>query len=172
VATPIPIAASIGKITLRSVCTAFLPFREYAFKLFALILVVNFKFKKVTHTRLQFVPELVLGNRLLRRVTAVSKKTPAATAVILCDVPLPYVDLMPHGAYSLRDLPGPYVELACSKCERHGRLRRDKLMAQYGAEIGLPDLRGKLARASKCERVGNMYDARGAHYPALKPARP
>ena len=45
---------------------------------------------------------------------------------------------MPHGSYSLRDLPGPYVELACSKCERHGSLRRDKLIEEYGADIVLP----------------------------------
>ncbi|HEY2210302.1 MAG TPA: hypothetical protein VGH62_01540 [Bradyrhizobium sp.] len=75
-----------------------------------------------------------------------------------------------NGSLTVRNLPGPYVELACTKCERRGKLSRDKLIAQYGADIVLPDLRVRLARASKCERVGNMYDACGAYYPALKPA--
>jgi hypothetical protein len=75
-----------------------------------------------------------------------------------------------RGSYSLREFDVVYVDLACTKCERRGRLLRDKLIAQYGADIVLPDLRERLARASKCERVGKMHDPCGAYYPALKPA--
>jgi hypothetical protein len=47
---------------------------------------------------------------------------------------------------------------------------RDKLIAQYGADVVLPNLREKLASASKRKRVGKMHDPCGAYYPALKPA--
>jgi hypothetical protein len=62
-----------------------------------------------------------------------------------------------------------YVEIACTKCERQGRLRRDKLIEQYGGDIVLPDLRERLARTGRCERVVQMHDPCGAYYPALKP---
>jgi hypothetical protein len=52
---------------------------------------------------------------------------------------------MIKGSLTLRQLPGTYVEIACTKCERRGRLLRDKLIAQYGAEAALPDLRNELA---------------------------
>jgi hypothetical protein len=71
------------------------------------------------------------------------------------------------GAILLSDLPGPHVELACTKCERKGRLLRSKLIEEYGADTTLPDLRVKIAR---CEREGNFLNGCGAYYVALKPA--
>jgi hypothetical protein len=38
------------------------------------------------------------------------------------------------------------VRLACSKCERRGQYKRERLIAEHGAEILLPDLRHVLAR--------------------------
>jgi hypothetical protein len=71
------------------------------------------------------------------------------------------------GALTPRNLPGDYVELACRKCERRGRLSRAKLVGRYGIYIPLPDL---LAEIAKCTRRGNFHDACGVYYVALKPA--
>ena len=38
-----------------------------------------------------------------------------------------------------------HLEIACRRCDRHGRMRVDRLIAEHGAEIGLPDLAVKLA---------------------------
>jgi hypothetical protein len=74
---------------------------------------------------------------------------------------------MATDALTLSNLSGPHIELACSKCERRDRLWRDKLIAQYGSDIRLPDLLAELA--SDCPRRGNYYEACGAYYPASKP---
>jgi hypothetical protein len=74
---------------------------------------------------------------------------------------------VPSGALTLRNLPGDYLELACRKCERWGRLSRTRLVDQYGIDIPLPDL---LAELAKCSRRGNFHDACGVYYVALKPA--
>jgi hypothetical protein len=70
------------------------------------------------------------------------------------------------GALLLSDYPTEYVNLACSKCERRGRLRKDPLIEEHGPDIALPDL---LADLAKCARRGSFCDACGAYYPALKP---
>jgi hypothetical protein len=75
---------------------------------------------------------------------------------------------MSKGAFTLRDLSGPYVEVACTKCERRGKLYRDRLIKEHGDSIALPDLRTKLA--TNCPRQGNMWDSCGAYYVELKPA--
>jgi hypothetical protein len=74
---------------------------------------------------------------------------------------------VPSDSLTLRNLPGDYVELACRKCERRGRLSRARLVDQYGIDKPLPDL---LAEIAKCERRGNFHDACGVYYVALKPA--
>jgi hypothetical protein len=70
------------------------------------------------------------------------------------------------GALLLSDLPGPYVELACTKCDRKGRLSKDRLIEEYGADITLPDLRVQIAQ---CARYGNILDGCGVYYVDLKP---
>lgn len=52
---------------------------------------------------------------------------------------------MSTGAVLLADYPAEAIELACSKCDRRGRYAKARLIAQHGAEIGLPDLRMRLA---------------------------
>jgi hypothetical protein len=71
---------------------------------------------------------------------------------------------MPHGSYSLAEFPLPIVELACDKCGRRGRLRKARLVDQYGPDIPLPDLRVEIA---KCERAGEMSDGCAVYYVAL-----
>jgi hypothetical protein len=75
---------------------------------------------------------------------------------------------MPNGSYSLAEFPLNMVELACDKCGRHGRLRKARLIEQYGPDIPLPDLRVAIA---KCERAGKMSDGCGVYYVALAAAR-
>jgi hypothetical protein len=38
-----------------------------------------------------------------------------------------------------------HLEIACRRCDRHGRMRVARLIAEHGAEIGLPDLAVTLA---------------------------
>jgi hypothetical protein len=71
----------------------------------------------------------------------------------------------------LGDLAGKIamLEVACSRCERRGRLWVSKLIAQHG-DIRLPELRYLLA--SDCPRViaDRVYDRCGVHYPQLRTA--
>ena len=38
-----------------------------------------------------------------------------------------------------------HMEIACRRCDRRGRMRVDRLIAEHGADIGLPELAVKLA---------------------------
>ena len=71
-----------------------------------------------------------------------------------------------NGAVTLGDITGKITMLEVA-CERRGRLRVVGLIAQYGAEMGLPELRHILA--SGCPRPGavSLYDQCGIHYPQL-----
>src|SRR5262249_14139204 len=51
---------------------------------------------------------------------------------------------------------GIMVRLSCEKCGCSGQYRKDTLIARYGADIRLPDLRWEI---SHCERQGQMHDA-------------
>jgi hypothetical protein len=75
------------------------------------------------------------------------------------------------GAIQPGDIVGKIVmlEIACSRCERRGRLRVARLIEQYGADMRLPELRYILA--ADCPRVvaDKVYDRCGVHYPQLWP---
>ena len=60
---------------------------------------------------------------------------------------------MTSGAVTLADYPGDMIVLACVKCERRGVYRKDRLVAEHGPNMKLPDLRHVLA--SDCPRVRN-----------------
>jgi hypothetical protein len=55
------------------------------------------------------------------------------------------------GSIRLRDYPGDIVRLGCDRCGRSGQYRKQTLIAQYGPDIVLPDLRHEIAQ---CERRG------------------
>jgi hypothetical protein len=61
------------------------------------------------------------------------------------------------------------LEVGCTRCERYGRLRVDRLIQRYGRGAKLPDLRDKLA--SDCPRIGatSIYDRCGVRYPLDMP---
>jgi hypothetical protein len=43
------------------------------------------------------------------------------------------------------------LEVRCTKCDRAGRVRLDKLIAEHGTDMGLPDLAVRLA--ANCPKV-------------------
>jgi hypothetical protein len=53
--------------------------------------------------------------------------------------------LMPRGYLTLADYPTAMVRLACDRCDRRGQYRKDRLIAEHGADVVLPDLRHKFA---------------------------
>lgn len=61
---------------------------------------------------------------------------------------------------TLTDYPGEYLNLEClhADCGRKGRLRKDRLIAHYGATIGLNTLLLRL-RPKDCPR--NFIDPQG-----------
>lgn len=46
------------------------------------------------------------------------------------------------------------LEIACSQCDRRGRRRLQNLITEYGADMGLPDLKNKLAKG--CPRLESV----------------
>ena len=73
------------------------------------------------------------------------------------------------GAVTLGDIAGRFLmlEVGCTRCERYGRLRVDRLIQHYGRGAKLPDLQDR--HASDCPRIGatSIYDRRGVRYPQL-----
>ena len=61
------------------------------------------------------------------------------------------------------------LEIACRHCDRRGRLRVAKLIAQYGADMRLPELRYILAADYPRVVADKVYDRCGVHYPQLRP---
>ena len=58
------------------------------------------------------------------------------------------------------------LEVAYSRCERHGRLSVAKLIERHGADAQLTNLRTVLA--GDCPRIGGaIYEQCGVHYPQL-----
>jgi hypothetical protein len=72
-----------------------------------------------------------------------------------------------EGAVTLGDIVGRVrmLEIACRHCERYGRLRVDKLIAEHGADFTLPYLRERLA--GDCPRLlaAWIYERCGAYFP-------
>ena len=64
------------------------------------------------------------------------------------------------GSLRLGDYPGDFVRLSCVMCGRASQYRKQNLIARYGADIQLPDLREQLAQ---CERRART-DVCGVHY--------
>jgi hypothetical protein len=71
---------------------------------------------------------------------------------------------MSAGTLTLGTYPHQMVRLACAKCDRRAQFKRERLIAEHGADIQLPDLRHVLAR---CERRTKLGDACGGYYPDL-----
>jgi hypothetical protein len=76
---------------------------------------------------------------------------------------------MASGAVTLGDLARylAMLDVACRKCERRSRYKVSGLVAKYGPELALPDLRGILA--ADCPRMtsGSIYERCGINFPHL-----
>lgn len=60
-----------------------------------------------------------------------------------------------------------YLEIGCSRCDRRGRLRLDRLLAEHGPDMPMPAL-GRLL-AADCPRLlaDRMPDVCGWRFPVL-----
>jgi hypothetical protein len=75
---------------------------------------------------------------------------------------------VPHGALSLGQLAErlTHLEVRCRRCERRGRLRLDRLIAQHGADFPAPELRHLLA--GDCpHRDASIYERCKVHFPNI-----
>ena len=54
---------------------------------------------------------------------------------------------MPSGVIFLGQVAAhlPVLEVACNRCDRRGRLRTDRLLAEHGPGLPMPELRRILA---------------------------
>jgi hypothetical protein len=73
---------------------------------------------------------------------------------------------MANGSLQLREYPGELVRLSYEKCGRAGQYPKRNLIARYGANIRLPDLREEIAQ---CRRLGQMHNACMVRYVDLIP---
>jgi len=59
------------------------------------------------------------------------------------------------------------LEIACTKCDRYGRLSVTRLIAEHGEDMALPELKEVLAADCPRQRATSLYDRCGAYYPQL-----
>jgi hypothetical protein len=71
-----------------------------------------------------------------------------------------------YSSMTLGQYPKSIVRLVCSRCDRKGQYKKETLIAQYGPDVTMPDLRHLIA---KCERHGKTGDACGIRYGDLLP---
>jgi hypothetical protein len=73
-----------------------------------------------------------------------------------------------YDSMTLGEYPKAMVRVVCSRCDRKGQYRKETLIAQYGSDVTMPDLRHLIA---KCERHGKHGDACGIRYGDLLPRK-
>jgi len=61
----------------------------------------------------------------------------------------------------------PILEVACNRCDRRGRLRTARLLAEHGRDLPIPELRRIVAADCPRMQAGQMHDACGVHFPDL-----
>jgi hypothetical protein len=59
------------------------------------------------------------------------------------------------------------LEVACHRCDRRGRLSLERLIADHGADTGLPNLWDTLAGDCTHARSTAMHDRCAIHYSQL-----
>ena len=76
---------------------------------------------------------------------------------------------MPSGVVTLGQAAARFslLTVACNRCERAGRLRTDRLLAEHGPGLPMPTLCGIVA--ADCPRMiaGLIHDPCGVHFPGL-----
>lgn len=69
----------------------------------------------------------------------------------------------------LSEFPGEFVNVACTKCDRAGKLSKARLIQQYGGNMGLVNLLNAITMdCTKAKRDSQLLSYCGAHYPDLK----
>jgi hypothetical protein len=82
------------------------------------------------------------------------------------------------GSITLGELRGKLdmLEVACHRCDRRGRLSLERLIAEHGADTGLPELWGTLAGDCPRAQATAIHDRCATHFPQLPalfiPAKP
>jgi hypothetical protein len=71
-----------------------------------------------------------------------------------------------YDSMTLGQYPKSIVRLICSRCDRKGQYRKETLLALYGPDVTMPDLRHLIA---KCECHGDMSSPCGVRYGDLLP---
>ena len=73
------------------------------------------------------------------------------------------------GAVTLGELAGrdDWLEVRCRRCERHGRLRLARLIADHGAVTGLPDPAVRLAAGCPKLQAPDLGERCFVHFPQL-----
>jgi len=59
------------------------------------------------------------------------------------------------------------LDISCNRCDRHGRLRIDRLLAEHGPNLPMPDLRYIIAADCPKMIAGQIHDVCGVHFPGL-----
>jgi hypothetical protein len=73
------------------------------------------------------------------------------------------------GCLTLNDITGRVTTLAvsCNRCDRRGRLRVDRLLAEHGPALPLPELRRIVAADCAKMQAGHVHAVCGVHFPEL-----
>ena len=73
------------------------------------------------------------------------------------------------GVVTLAELVGRLdrLEVRCRRCERHGRLRLARLVAEHGAGMALPDLAVPLAAGCPKAEAANLGERCFVYFPQL-----
>lgn len=74
-----------------------------------------------------------------------------------------------RGSITLAELQGKIdlLEIKCHRCERHGRVSLSRLIEEYGADRGLPDLWEALAGDCEHARSSSVQNRCAIYYPQL-----
>jgi hypothetical protein len=65
------------------------------------------------------------------------------------------------------DQRAPFLEVACSRCDRAGRYVLTSLIARHGPDFGVPELLGVLSADCSKRKSLSAYDLCGIHCPQL-----
>jgi hypothetical protein len=74
-----------------------------------------------------------------------------------------------EGAITLGDFAAktPTLNIACTRCERGGRVRLGPLIALHGSRCGIPTLLRLLSEDCEKRQLVSAYDLCGVHCPDL-----
>jgi hypothetical protein len=60
------------------------------------------------------------------------------------------------------------LEVSCNRCDRRRRLNVDRLIAEPGQQLPIPQLRNVIASGCPRMMAGHLHDVCGVHFPGLR----